>query len=273
VNETNPRARLAAVLQGFDRLAVAVSGGVDSMTLAWVAGEVLERRARMFHAVSAAVPPEATARVRAHAARAGWDLAVIDAGEMSDPAYLANPVDRCWFCKTDLYGTIRSHTDWPMASGANLDDLGDFRPGLGAAREHGVRHPLIEAGIAKTEVRAMATSLGLDDLAELPAAPCLSSRIETGIPVTIGRLTLILEAERLLAARLPGTTLRCRLRQGGLGIELDQPALDALSAGERADLCSSVAELARRHGVDGGIALGPYVRGSAFLRADADGRA
>jgi uncharacterized protein len=257
-------ARLLAVLDGIERLAVAVSGGVDSMTLAHVAGRQLGERVRMFHAASPAVPPAATLRVRTHAAKAGWRLSVIDAGEMADPAYRANPVDRCFFCKMDLYGTIRAHTGWPIASGANLDDLGDFRPGLLAAARHGVRHPLIEAGIDKAGVRALSKVLGLDDLAELPASPCLSSRIETGLEVTAGRLLLVLEAERWLHERLPRATLRCRVRKEGLVVEVDGPSLEGP---DRAAIVVGVKKIAARHGFAGVVAIAPYVRGSAFVHA------
>lgn len=254
------RERLAAILGEFDRLAVAVSGGVDSMTLAWLARRVLGSRVAMFHAASAAVPPEATERVRAYAARDGWALHVVDAGELADPAYAANPVDRCYFCKTDLYGTIRRHTDWPMASGANLDDLGDFRPGLTAAAQHGVRHPLVEAGIDKATVRALAAEEGLDDLAELPASPCLSSRIETGMPVTVGRLRLVLEVERLLRREFPQATARCRLRASGVVVELDEATLAGL-----ADPGALGRRIAEAQGLDEPVAVAAYSRGSAFL--------
>jgi uncharacterized protein len=259
------RERLEAVLDGFERIAIAVSGGVDSMTLAFVACRRLGARARVFHAVSPAVPPEATRRVRDHAARAGWNLRIVDAGEMRDPAYLANPVDRCFFCKTDLYGTIARHTDWSLASGANLDDLGDYRPGLAAARDHGVRHPLVEAGIGKAGVRALAAALGLHDLADLPAAPCLASRIETGIRVTPARLAFVLAAERLVGERIGATDVRCRIRRGGIVVELDAAALEALARDAREALSRVVAELAAQHGVPGEVRFEPYVRGSAFL--------
>ena len=135
--------------RGSGPLAVAVSGGVDSLTLADPRPPAgLGPTALMVHAVSPAVPGEATARVRAEAAREGWDLRVIEAGEFADPAYRANPVNRCFFCKTNLYGAIRQrHRPARWLSGANLDDLGEYRPGLDAAREHGVRHPYVEAGL------------------------------------------------------------------------------------------------------------------------------
>ena len=154
---------LNAVLDGIGPAVVAVSGGVDSMTLALLAGRRPRWASAMFHAVSPAVPPEATARVRAVAAREGWRLTVLDAGEFDDPAYRANPADRCFYCKTNLYGALAAHTAHSGAtllSGTNLDDLGDWRPGLKAAEAHGVRHPFVEAGIGKDRIRAIAAGPG-----------------------------------------------------------------------------------------------------------------
>lgn len=253
--------RLEDVLDSFERLAVAVSGGVDSLTLAAVAGRRLGQRMELFHAASAAVPPEATARVRALARARGWRLQVIDAGELADPRYLANPVDRCWFCKMDLYGAIRRHSDAPLASGANLDDLADWRPGLRAAERHGVRHPLIEAGLGKAAVRRLAAAEGLGAVAELPASPCLSSRIETGVAVTPERLALVLAAERYLQGLLAGATLRCRVRRAGLAVEVEEARLGEIDGPQ---VVEAITAIARRHGLEAAVVIEPYRRGSAF---------
>jgi uncharacterized protein len=263
-------ARLERILDGCAPAAVAVSGGVDSMTLAVLAGRRLGAAVAMFHAVSPAVPPAATARVEAHAAREGWRLELVDAGEFADPAYLANPANRCFFCKANLYGALAARTSAQLLSGTNLDDLGDWRPGLKAAAAHAVRHPFVEAGIAKAGVRALAAALGLHDLAELPAAPCLSSRVETGLPIRAEVLALIDATETLLRAHLAVATVRCRVRQAGVVVELDEAALDRLAPPERASLA---AEIAARFGAHAGgpVAFAPYRRGSAFLRRAADG--
>ena len=103
----------------------------------------------MVHALSPAVPVAATARVREMSEREGWDLREMGAGEFADPDYRANPYNRCYFCKSNLYRSIRTITDRRIASGANLDDLSDYRPGLQAAAERGVVHPFVEAAIDK----------------------------------------------------------------------------------------------------------------------------
>ena len=125
--------RLQALLLASRHLAVAVSGGVDSMTLAVAASRWRAMPLIAMHAVSPAVPSAATARVRRHAAREGWELRILDAGEFADPAYRANPANRCFFCKTNLYASMADRHDGILASGTNIDDLGDWRPGLAAA--------------------------------------------------------------------------------------------------------------------------------------------
>ena len=257
---------LNAVLDGIGRAAVAVSGGVDSMTLALLAGRRPRMACAMFHAVSPAVPPEATARVRAVAAREGWRLTVLDAGEFDDPAYRANPANRCFYCKTNLYGALAERTDATLLSGTNLDDLGDWRPGLKAAQAHGVRHPFVEAGIGKDRIRAIAAGLGFHDLARLPAAPCLASRIETGLRVEADDLAAVHAAERYIARQLRPETVRCRRRRAGIVIELDAPTLGALGERRRAALGAAIAGMFESDLRARPVSFAPYRTGSAFLR-------
>jgi uncharacterized protein len=258
---TDPLIRLEAVLRGIGPAEIAVSGGVDSLTLAAAAHAVLGADARMHHAVSAAVPPEATARTQAIAAARGWDLTLFDAGEFADPRYRENPSNRCFFCKTNLYGALASRVAGTILSGANLDDLSDWRPGLRAAEQHRVRHPFVEAGIDKANVRSLAARLGLGEVADLPASPCLSSRIETGIRVEPALLALVHRAERLVAEALAPRTVRCRVRATGVVVELDADALARLHA-HGDGLASALTALAGRP-----VTFAAYRTGSAFLRA------
>jgi uncharacterized protein len=254
-------ARLADMLGRFDALAVAVSGGVDSMTLATFAHRLGRPAVTVVHAVSPAVPQEATDRVRARAAAEGWQAIVTGAGEFDDPRYRDNPANRCYFCKTNLYDRIRDLTPHAIASGANLDDLGDYRPGLLAAAERNVVHPFVEAKMSKADVRALARRLGLADVAELPAQPCLASRVETGIAIDANDLAFVESTERRLAAVAGGgATLRCRITRNGVVLELGE---DALS--RQAELTAIVAEFCaesdRRF-----VGARAYSRGAMFIR-------
>jgi uncharacterized protein len=258
-------AGLETVLRGIGSVAVAVSGGVDSLTLACVAHDVLGAKSTMFHARSAAVPAEATDRVRRLASERAWALEIIDAGEFGNEDYLANPVNRCFHCKTSLYRAIGRATPAQVVSGTNLDDLSDYRPGLIAASDHGVRHPFVEAEIPKAVVRAIARHIGLPDIAALPASPCLSSRIETGIAIEGDVLDRVHAAERLVRERHAPQTVRCRVRANGIVIELDDASLARLPEDSRQALREDVRALfaATRHR---SVELSPYVVGSAFLR-------
>lgn len=246
-----------ADLSGYPTLAIAVSGGVDSMTLAHAAAQVT--RIEAVHAVSPAVPERATARLKRHAAREGWTLRLVEAGEFADPDYLRNPVNRCFFCKTNLYRRIRAASDAPIAAGTNSDDLSDFRPGLRAAADHGVLHPFVTAGLAKADIRALARQFGLDDIAELPAQPCLASRVETGLPILAADLAFADALELAIAEAVGPGDLRCRIAAAGIRLELPSDLPESLR--ERAtalarELCAAagrpLAEIAS------------YRRGSAF---------
>ncbi len=252
-------------------MAVAVSGGVDSMTLAVLAHRV-QPETQIFHAVSPAVPIQATDRVRLHAQREGWHLHVVDAGEMEDPQYLANPANRCYFCKTNLYDRVVENTELTVASGTNLDDLGDYRPGLVAAEEHQVCHPYVDVGIDKSTLRAVADDLGLEDLKDLPAAPCLSSRVTTGIAIDASLLPVINEVEEHLRKQLTAPYslegVRCRIREGEVAIQLESNLDIDFGSGQFDESASVVRELFVQAGFPGqvqAVVFEPYEKGSAFL--------
>jgi uncharacterized protein len=253
--------RLLDVLKQYDDLAIAVSGGIDSMTLAFIAHRFLDRQPMMVHAVSPAVPVEATLRIRDYAAREGWRFSLVDAGEFADPSYRANPVDRCYFCKSNLYDRVRGLSYGVIASGTNLDDLGDFRPGLKAAEERRVVHPFVEARIGKEGIRQLARWHGLTDIAELPAQPCLASRVETGIRIEANDLAFIDAAERHIREHVSAlANVRCRLTR--LGVVLEIGGQGDCDFARLAELATSFCKEAGRQFAG----VKPYRQGSAFIR-------
>ncbi len=256
---------LQSLLSELAPVRIAVSGGVDSMTLAILAGRTLGARAAVVHAVSPAVPGEATQRVEAVAEREGWDLRLVDAGEFADEAYRANPYDRCFHCKTHLYAAMAGVAGGVLLSGTNTDDLDDYRPGLRAASDHGVRHPFVEAGVDKGGVRALCRGLGYPEIAELPAAPCLSSRVETGVRIEPAALAFVHRVERELGDALRPEVVRCRIRRDAVAVELDEAALRGLLNGAGQGWHDRIASLARACGLPDQIRFEPYRRGSAFV--------
>ncbi len=216
---------LKRVLAQVPERVVACSGGVDSLTLAAVAHDQFPATTVVAHAVTAAVPAEATERVQRYADDFGWNLQRVTPGEFDDERYLSNPVDRCYFCKSHLYDAVAKAigTTLPTSaialSGTNLDDLGEYRPGLNAAAERDVRHPFVEASLAKADVRAIAATLGLD-AAELPASPCLASRLYTGTRVNVDRLQAIEVGERTVTALTGIEVVRCRIRESAVLVEV-----------------------------------------------------
>lgn len=258
---------LERVLDTVPAIAVAVSGGVDSLTLATLAHRRMSGPVQMFHAVSPAVPAEATERVKQLAALEAWNLNVVDAAEFSDPQYRANPVNRCFYCKSHLYDAIAGHTTDQIVSGTNLDDLGEYRPGLDAAESRSVRHPYVEARIGKQSLRGIARSLGLGELAELPASPCLSSRIETAIVIEPDMLELVHSIETFVRQATGAATVRCRVRANGMVIELDEASLAALSRLEEAEIRANAMSKMDLSGRRYELGFEAYRNGSAFVHA------
>ena len=223
-------ARLHAVLATMSSRIIACSGGIDSLLLAHVAHVADPAVTTIAHTVTPAVPGDGTARVIDHAEHSDWNLHIVRSGEFDDEAYLANPTDRCYHCKSNLYDAVialrdRAGRDTALAadavvlSGANLDDLGEYRPGLAAAAEREVRHPYVEAKITKAEIRSMARHLGLAE-ADLPASPCLASRLYTGTRVTPSRLRAIEAGEALVRERSGVAVVRCRVRETSVLVEV-----------------------------------------------------
>jgi uncharacterized protein len=214
--------QLKTIFAEMERALVAYSGGVDSTLVAKIAYDVLGDRALAITAESPSLLPEELEDARIQAAAIGIPHEVIETHEMNNPNYTSNPVNRCYFCKSELHDTLKPlalKRGYPyVVDGVNADDLGDYRPGIQAAKERGARSPLAEVNVTKAEVRQLSQQLGLPWW-DKPAQPCLSSRFPYGEEITVSKLQRVGRAEIYLR-KLGLSNLRVRSEGDTARIEL-----------------------------------------------------
>jgi pyridinium-3,5-biscarboxylic acid mononucleotide sulfurtransferase len=213
---------LKSIFIEMEKALIAYSGGVDSTLVAKVACDVLGERALAVTAVSPSLLPEELEDAKIQAATIGISHRIVQTREMENPNYTSNPVNRCYFCKSELHDTLKPlaiELGYPyVVDGVNADDLRDYRPGIQAAKERGARSPLAEVGITKMEVRQLSQELGLPWW-DKPAQPCLSSRFPYGEEITVAKLQRVGRAEIYLR-KLGYNSLRVRSEGDTARIEL-----------------------------------------------------
>lgn len=214
--------RLRAIFLEMEQALIAYSGGIDSTLVAKVAYDILGERALAVTAVSPSLLPEELEDAKIQAAIIGIRHEIVETHEMDNPNYTSNPVNRCYFCKSELHDTLKplaKKLGYPyVLDGVNADDLHDYRPGIQAAKERGARSPLAEVGISKLEVRQISQYLALPWW-DKPAQPCLSSRFPYGEEITIAKLQRVGRAEIYLRS-LGWKNLRVRSDVDTARIEL-----------------------------------------------------
>jgi uncharacterized protein len=238
---------LAAWLRLRDRVAIGFSGGVDSAYLAVVARQVLgAENVLAIIGKSASYPAEQWATARSVADSFDVRVTELDTDELNDPRYAANPANRCYFCKTELWSRLvplaNDRGFATVVDGTNADDLSDYRPGAQAAKEHAVDSPLADVGLTKAEIREQSRVLGIPTWSQ-PSSPCLSSRVPYGTRVTPERLQQVERAERALRALGITGDLRVRYHDELARVELSRDVLaDWLAPQQIAQLVDAVCE-------------------------------
>ena len=225
---------LKAYLERMGPTLVAFSGGVDSSFLLTVASQVLRNDVIALMTVSPSTPPHDEQQAIELVKRLKVELLRIQHNELDISEYAANPINRCYFCKSSLYEICQREakrlTLDSIADGINLDDLTDYRPGLQSAKEYNVRHPLVEAGLTKADIRQASRLLGLSTW-DKPASPCLSSRIPYGTHITATMLSHIAQAEAFLYT-LGIAQVRVRYDGRSARIEIGSEALKRVASQE-----------------------------------------